>query len=60
MKEVIDGDEKGDGADEDIFAELSSNKHLPDFDFNKYPLIEEEDAMNSPRIKDEAWGNYEA
>ena len=62
MREVLDGDETREGGeDADIFAELSENKHLPNFDFNGYPeLAEDDDAMNSPRIRDEVWSNYEA
>lgn len=60
MKEVIDGEEVREGADEaDIFSELAENKHLPNFDINGYPLLEEvDDGMNSPRIRDEVWNNY--
>ena len=61
MKEVLDGDEARDGAEEgDIFAEIAENKHLPNFNFNGYPeLPEDDDGMNSPRIRDEVWSNYE-
>lgn len=60
MKEVIDGDEGTGTEDADIFAEMANKKHLPNFDFNGYPiLVEEDDAMNSPRIKDEVWSNYQ-
>lgn len=62
MKEVIDGDAGGEGAeDADVFNELTNSKHLPDFNFEGYPLhVDEDDGMNSPRIKDEAWVNYDA
>jgi len=61
MREVIDGEEQKEGNDDqDIFAEIAANAHLPSFDQNKYPFLpEEDDGMNSPRIKDEIWGNYE-
>lgn len=57
----MDGDEGREGTEEaDIFAELAENKHLPNFDFNNYPILEiEDDGMNSPRIRDEIWSNYE-
>jgi hypothetical protein len=62
MKEVLDGDEGREGVeDADIFAEIKNNKHLPSFDFNDYPILaEEEDGMNSPRIRDEVWISFEA
>ncbi len=62
MKEVIDGDEGREGGeDADFFNELASSKHLPDFSFDSYPLlVDEDDGMNSPRIKDEVWSNYDA
>ena len=58
----MDGDEARDGnEDADALSEPHGNRHLPDFDFNGYPLLaEEDDAMNSPRIKDEVWGNYQS
>ena len=61
MKEVLDGDEATEGSDEsEIFKELATNKHLPNFNFNDYPeLPEDDDTMNSPRIRDEILGNYE-
>ena len=60
MREVIDGDEGREGNEEDIFAELATNSHLPNFNQNGYPILQEDDdGMNSPRIKDEVWGNYE-
>ena len=61
MREVLDGDEGNDGAqDADIFTELADNRHLPNFNFNGYPeLAEDDDAMNSPRIRDEIWSNFE-
>ena len=62
LKEIMDGEEGRDGSDDaDIFAEIASNKYLPSFDQKEYPLLEDdEDGMNSPRIRDEVWGNYEA
>lgn len=61
MKEILDGDEGAGTEDADIFAEIANKKHLPNFDFNGYPILaEEDDAMNSPRIKDEVWSNFEA
>lgn len=61
MKEVLDGEESQGAEDTDILAEITSKKHLPNFDFNGYPqLAEEDDALNSPRIKDEVWSNFEA
>ena len=61
MKEVIDGEEAREGSEEaDLFAELQGIKHLPNFKFDEYPQLEEEDdAMNSPRIKEEVWSAYE-
>ena len=61
MNEVMDGEETRDGADEtEIFAELNNNPHLPNFIFDGYPLLQDdEDGMNSPRIRDEVWNNYE-
>ena len=62
MKEIIDGDEGKDGTEEaDIFDELIQSKHLPDFKFDGYPtLVDEDDGINSPRIRDEIWSNYES
>ena len=62
LKEIMDGEEGRDGNDDaDIFTEIASNKYLPSFDQKEYPLMEDdEDGMNSPRIRDEVWGNYEA
>ena len=61
MKEVMGNDDAPEAEEADIFAEVNNNKHLPNFDFNNYPILaEEEDAMNSPRIKDEVWSNFES
>mmetsp|Transcript_27838 Transcript_27838/g.37180 ORF Transcript_27838/g.37180 Transcript_27838/m.37180 type:complete len:80 (-) Transcript_27838:846-1085(-) len=62
MREIMDGEEGRDGAEDgDIFAEMASSKYLPSFEQKEYPLLaEDDDGMNSPRIKDEVWGNYEA
>ena len=58
----MDGDEGREGnEDADALNEAQGSRYLPDFDFAGYPLLsEDDDAMNSPRIKDEVWGNYES
>ena len=59
MKEILDADEGGQTEEADILDELLTDKHLPNFKFHEYPLIEEDDGMESPRIKDEVWSNFE-
>jgi hypothetical protein len=34
------------------------DKHLPSFDFDSYPDVEDDDA-HSPRIVDDVWKKYE-
>jgi fused-like protein len=44
----------------DILEDLLSNRHLPNYKFDAYPkLAEEDDPMGSPRIKDAEWSAYE-
>ena len=58
---MLDGEEVREGAeDSEIFAEIAENKYLPSFKFKGYPdLPEDDDGMNSPRIRDEIWSAYE-
>ena len=36
-----------------------SDKHLPSFDFDGYPDVEDDGASSSPRIEDDTWKKYE-
>lgn len=63
MSEIFEIDEipqaaasgNSDSAKEKIIA---NDKHLPNFDFDNYPNIEEE-LDSSPRIVDETWQRFE-
>ena len=43
----------------DILDDLLSDRHLPNFKFDQYPLLNLEDPLGSPRIRDEEWSSYE-
>ena len=70
MREILDGnanneegsDTKGDEGSGDHHLHQFKNANLPDFAFGSYPELSEEDGagmMESPRIKDEIWSDYE-
>ena len=63
MNEVLDvanEDPSSSTPNIDILEDLLSNKHLPNFKFDHYPkLAEEDDPMGSPRIKDQEWSSFE-
>ena len=63
MNEVLDAaaeDPSSSTPSIDILEDLLSDKHLPNFKFDQYPILAgEDDPLGSPRIRDEEWSSYE-
>ena len=61
MKEVFEVENADASKTEntEMLSDIFNDKHLPNYNFNGYPLLDDDDPFGSPRINDEVWTAFE-